>query len=328
MLRFWQYYLHMIRFISILVLYFTEMRIKFLYFLFLLAVWLSLPCAVFSQAIKFDYYQGLIYLKVVVNDKDTALFLMDTGANASAIDNTLADKLKLEVTKKDTVEGMAGKMLTEMVVLDKIGIGKAYVNSLSVTKQDLSHMIAPGNKKVSGILGTDVLKHFTITLDFPKHEIVFLKIKLRPNNAGLRYLPFEMDNGIPRIKVTINGTVTTYLRYDSGASLASTSKLYINVPGDIYKKLKAADSTLKPHEYLTATGIGGDLKLPVVTIKTLKNDNGNIDAKNVEMIVQPGQGYFARPDAVGFFSNNLLEKFGHVAIDISSGFMILGSGTL
>ena len=303
------------------------MRHKILYFLCLLIACFSFAGTLYAQAVKFEYYQSLIFFKVVVNDKDTALFLMDTGANASAIDNTLADKLKLEVSKKDTVEGTAGTMITDMVTLDNISIGKYYVNNLTVSKQDLSGMITPNNQKLSGILGTDFLKHFTFTLDFPKHEIAFLKVKLN-SNTGLRYLPFEMDNGIPRVKVTINGTVTTYLRYDSGASLFPTDKLYLNVPEDVYTKLRAADTSLKPHEYLKGSGIGGELKLPVVTIKRVKNENGTIDAKAVEMIIQPKQGYFARKDAVGFFNNNLLEKFQRVAIDISSGFMILGAGSL
>ena len=301
------------------------MRNKTLSCLFLLLAFI--PAAVYAQAVKFQYYQNLIFIKVVVNDKDSVLFLMDTGANASAIDNTLAAKLKLQVSKKDTMEGTAGKMLAEMVTLDQLSIGKAFVNNLNVSKQNLSGMITPANQKLSGILGTDFLKHFTFTIDFKKHEISFLKIKLN-KNGDLRYLPFEMDNGIPRVKVTINGTVTTYLRYDSGASLFATDKVYINTTEEVFKKLHAADTTIKPHDYLKGTGIGGDLKLPVVAIKTLKNDNNTIDAKAVEMIVQPKQGYFARTDAVGFFSNNLLEKFERVAIDLSSGFMILGPGNL
>lgn len=292
--------------------------------LIICSAWLN---TVKAQVLKFDYYQGLIFLKVKVNDTSGLLFLMDSGANASAIDNKLADKLKLKTSRKDTVEGSAGKVLAEMVKLDNLEIGKAYVNDLKVTKQDLSKMLTPGGQKLAGILGTDFLLHYTFTLDFVKHEINFLKVKLNAN-PQLRILDLEMDNGIPRIKVSLNDKVDTYLRYDSGASLLPTSKIYINVTEDVFNQLKAADTSLKPHEYLKGTGIGGDTKLPVVAIGSLKDKAGNINAKDIEMIVQPRQGYFSRKDAVGFFSNNLLEKFNNVAIDMSSGIIILGAGNL
>ncbi len=303
------------------------MKNKLLHSLFLLLASLVLATGARAQVIKFDYYEGLIFLKVGVNDQDSLLFLMDTGANASAIDNTLADKLKLKVTQKDTVEGTAGKMIAQMVKLDKINAGKAYLNDLTVTRQDLGHMVAPRGQKVSGILGTDFLKHYTVTIDFLKHEINFLKINL-DERTTMPVLHFTMDNGIPRTTVTINGAVTTDLRYDSGASLLPTNTVYINITEDIFQKLKAIDSTLKPHDYFKGTGIGGNVSLPVVGARSVKNKNGSIDAIDIEMIVQPRQGYFARKDAVGFFSNNLLEKFKRVAIDFNSGIMILGPGSL
>lgn len=302
-------------------------RVKVICLFIILVTCSALSNTLKAQVLKFDYYQGLIFLKVKVNDTSGLLFLMDSGANASAIDNKLADKLKLKTSRKDTVEGSAGKVLAEMVTLDNLEIGKAYVNDLKVTKQDLSKMLTPGSQKLAGIVGTDFLLHYTFTLDFVKHEINFLKVKLNAN-PQLRILDLEMDNGIPRIRVSLNDKVDTYLRYDSGASLLPTSKIYINVTEDVFNRLKAADTSLKPHEYLKGTGIGGDTKLPVVAIGSLKDKAGNINAKDIEMIVQPGQGYFARKDAVGFFSNNLLEKFNNVAIDLSSGIMILGAGNL
>jgi predicted aspartyl protease len=302
-------------------------KMRGLFLLTLLALCLAAASRVSAQVLKFDYYQGLVFVKMKVNDTSGLLFLMDTGANASAIDNKLADKLKLKTTEKDTVEGSAGKIVTEMVKLDNLEIGKAYVNDLKVTRQDLSGMMTPRGEKLAGILGTDFLQHFTFTLDFVKHDISFLKVKLRAS-PQLRVLGLEMDNGIPRIKVKLNGSTDTYLRYDSGASLLPTGKVYINVTEDIFDLMKAADTSLKPHDYMVGSGIGGNVRLPVVTIRSLKDAGGNIDAKDIEMIVQPRQGYFARKDAVGFFSNNLLEKFTNVAIDLSSGIMILGAGSL
>ncbi len=280
-----------------------------------------------AQVMKFDYYEGLIFLRVTVNDKDSLLFLMDTGANVSAIDKAVADKLMLQSIAKDSVEGTAGKMMADKVKLNRLGVGKSFINDLTITMQDMGHMIVPHNEQLAGILGMDFLKHYTVAIDFLKHEINFLKVKMN-KSTDLPLLFFKMDNDIPRTSVTINGIVHTDLRYDSGASLLPTNSVYINITEDVFKKLKAADTSLKPHEYLQATGIGGSMKLPVVHAISVKNDNGTIDATDIELVVQPKQGYFASKDAVGFFSNNLLEKFKRVAIDFGSGFMVLGPGKL
>lgn len=50
-----------------------------------------------------------------------------------------------------------------------------------------------------------------------------------------------------------------------------------------------------------------------LNLKTVKTDT--VEGSAGFIIVQPQQGYFARTDAVGFFGNNLLEKFKKVTID-------------
>jgi hypothetical protein len=40
-----------------------------------------------------------------------------------------------------------------------------------------------------------------------------------------------------------------------------------------------------------------------------------MEIKSPYLIVQPSQGYFARPDAVGFFGNNFFETQDRVILD-------------
>ncbi len=55
---------------------------------------------------------------------------------------------------------------------------------------------------------------------------------------------------------------------------------------------------------------------------------GPIELKKSYLIVQPATGYFARPDAVGFCGNNLLEKFGRVVIDMPGKKIWLGRSNM
>ncbi len=279
--------------------------------------------ASFAQKVSFQQYQNLIFFKVKVNQEDSLLFLMDTGANVSVIDSALSDSLGLVTVKMDTVEGSAGNIYVPLVKVHYIAVAGKSVNGLDITKQDMRAAFCPPGQRLYGILGTDFLKHFNVELDFNQKTIAFSE-KPKKINKGTRYCSFEMDNGIPRIKVLINNKVNAYLRYDSGASLFATDEVYINITSAMWDELKAADTSLKPYEHLTATGTGGQLDMAVVKVNKV-TANDFLSLANPNLIVQPRQGYFARQDAVGFFSNNLVQTMGRVDIDFLSGNIVLAN---
>ncbi len=284
------------------------MQLRYLTFLFTF-VFVYNACAL-TTTCSFEYYQRLIFIKIKVNNSDSLLFLFDTGANASAIDIKTADKLNLKTIKTDTVEGSAGYIVVPFVKTKTISFSKYKVKNLLLTKYDLSGSLAPPTKRLDGILGTDFLKHFVVSIDFQNKQMTLSKKTIDTLSASF---PFEFDNGIPRIKATINNQVSTFFRYDSGSSLFDTKDIYLNSTLSIFELITKIDTTLKPVTHFSASGVGGDVDLPVYKVTSVSFDNFML--QNPFIIVQPKQGYFARPDAVGFFGNNLLDKFQKVTID-------------
>ncbi|WP_293301265.1 retropepsin-like aspartic protease [Pedobacter sp. UBA4863] len=263
-----------------------------------------------GQAFSFEYFQHLIFLKVKINTSKSLLFLFDTGANVSAIDTKIADSLSLLTLKKDYVEGSAGKIFVPYVEIQSVSTGGYTVNDLIFTKYDLSSSLAPPGQKVDGILGMDFLKHFVVVIDF-RNRLMTLSKKVTDRLATV--VPFELENGIPRIKAKINNIVSTYFRYDSGSSLFDTKEVYLNTTTSIFKSLMNVDSSMKIVANLKAKGIGGSIDIPVYKINSVLLDK--IELRNLYVIVQPERGYFSRSDAVGFFGNNLLDKYRGVTID-------------
>lgn len=277
--------------------------------IFIITFLLTVDC--FSQTtVPFEYYQRLIFFKVKVNNADSLLFLFDTGANASAIDEKTANRLKLQTVKIDTVEGTAGIIIVPSVKAKSISVGNSLVKNIRMTKYDLSGSLVPPNQHSSGILGTDFLKYFVVTIDFQNRQISFSKTI--PDKLSVP-IPFELNNGIPRIKSSINDSIATFFRYDSGSSLFETNDIYINTTTSVFEKLQKSDNPLKPVAHLSASGVGGNIEIPVYKINSVLLDR--IEVKQPYLIIQPKQGYFARPDAVGFFGNNLFEKFKKITID-------------
>jgi len=263
-----------------------------------------------GSVIPFQYYQRLIFLTLKVNDSDSLLFLFDTGANVSALDEQTARQLNLFVSGNDTVEGTAGVKISQSVRIASVEIGGKKVTDLKWTVNDLSAMLTPGTRRLDGIVGMDVFKTLIVEVDFKGERMTVLK---EARAQGRYSIPFEWDNGIPRVRATINDSVQTFLRYDSGASLFDTEDVYINVTTPVWKQLQKIDPALKPKFALSGSGGGGTVTLDVARVRKITLGGKEIDSPYI--IVQPPVGYFARSDAVGFIGNYVLEKYGSIILD-------------
>lgn len=259
---------------------------------------------------RFLYHQRLIFLRMKVEQTDSLLFLLDTGANVSAIDSETADILGLSHIKSDTVEGTMGKIVVPSVNVTLAISGNADVRSLLVTQYDLSTAAAPPNEKLHGILGMDFLKDFVVSIHFPERRIHF---SLPPDSAARVIMPIFFDNGIPAISAQLNENIAADFRFDTGSSLFETDDIFVNTTTAVLRQLQLADSLLKPALHLQGSGIGGTAKLSAYKIDSMVF--GGVEIKHPFLIVQSEVGYFARPDAIGFLGNNLLEKFGSLTFD-------------
>ena len=267
-----------------------------------------------AEVADFIYDHGCVFLRLRVNEVDGLLFLLDTGASASAIDLKVAEKLRLPLTGTQSVEGTAGVIAAKQARIESLSLGNARAKNLSVPAYDLSGALAPPGSRLDGILGYDFLRFFSVRLDFAKRAITLSAQKAGPAASETRAdgLPFTVDNGVPRFAAVLNSSVKAEFRLDTGASLFATRDVYLNITEGVWEKLIAAEPGLKPERYFTGSGVGGEIRLPVARIKNLSV--GAIHVATPLVIVQPRQGYFARAEAAGFLSNNFLEKFSPVTI--------------
>lgn len=226
-------------------------------------------------------------------------FLVDTGASRSALDSAVADALGLAAGGPVRVQGSAGEVEARSVRVEDLRLGGGAPLALAPTVYDLSGSLAPEGAKIAGILGFDVLKDQAVLVDVAGGRVAFAPTaEALADLAGATVVPFELDNGIPRLRAEIDG-LPVELRLDTGAALGPGPTVFVNVTEAVYERLKAADPTLQPHRHFTATGTGGaTLRLPVVKVARLRL--GDVTVEAPQLIVQPKVGYFARPDAVGF----------------------------
>jgi hypothetical protein len=68
-------------------------------------------------------------------------------------------------------------------------------------------------------------------------------------------------------------------------------------------------------------GVGGRVKLPVVKINNILLNGLEVLKPNI--VVQPREGYLLSDNSIGFFGNNLFEKYRKVTIDFPSNRVIM-----
>ena len=274
-----------------------------------------------QAATPFQYSQSLIFVKGKINGGRTQyLFLVNTGANTTVIDKRTAGLLKLPVIREtDSVEGTAGSEYVALCSVKSIEIGKTSVKNMEVTRRDLSKFVTLNGQKIDGILGTDFLKNYAVTIDFNAKTIAFANKKAAV--ARQKTMPFKIVDGIPRFTVRLNDTFDTYLNYNSGVSMAPTRNNYINVSYGQWQELKRLTPYMNHSNFVSGQGVGGSVYMQVVKIHGLKLCELNLNSPY--MVVQSKEGYFKRDDAIGFFGNNILEKQKKVTIDFLSERIVL-----
>lgn len=290
------------------------MRALFLRFCLYTTFALTGFCAHAQKPVSFAYNESLIYVQARINGSRTNYtFLLNTGANKTVLDTRVAKSLKLPVLKEiDTVMGTAGHEQIAVCKVASLQSGTATVKNMEVTMRNLNTGTDPNGKRIDGILGTDFLQHTCINIDF-KNQKIGITPQKPASITSKQVIPFDMKDGIPRFRVKLDDTLQTAMHYNSGVSLEQSRNIYVNVSNPQFTKLKKINPHLKHIDYIKGKGVGGDLNLEVIKINMMTLNDRIV--RHPYIIVQPQEGYFKQEDAIGFFGNNLLEKYNTVAID-------------
>jgi hypothetical protein len=283
----------------------------------------DLTCAAAFEALRTRdsveavYVAHVAWVRADPGDGQPRWFLVDTGANRSALDAGVARALGLADEGATTVEGAAGVVETSSTTVPRFTLGPV-TTRLSPTVSDLSGLSGPNGEPAAGILGSDLFGQRVLTLNFARGRLALAPAGEASATAAAcgRSAPMRDDNGIPRVTGELDGRPID-LRYDSGAGLFDDPHLWINLSQPQHAAILDGRDPGEPLEVLGGSGTGGSVRLPVHAAERFRL--GGIEWTGPRLIIQPPQGYFARPEAVGFIGNAAFRPFGMVVIDYSQG---------
>ena len=246
--------------------------------------------------VPFDLNANHIYLRATVNGSRPLWFLLDTGAEMSVVDSTVAASVGLTSVGSATARGSGeGTMKAGFAQGVTLAVGRAVAKGQTVVTLPLDALEPIDGRSIDGILGHDFIAAFVITIDYSQRRVSFrdpARFDSATIPAGER-VPIEIVGGIPRIHGTVvlpgAETIDGVFTVDTGSRTA----LSFNTPFVRENALvnRIAESSLDaPYGF----GIGGATKTRV----------GRIDAFRIGVVK------FEKP-VIGF-------SFGEKGVDASS----------
>ena len=153
-------------------------------------------------------------------------FLVDTGAYPSIVDQKIALDLKL-AEQPERVNLWNKSVQAGQVVIPSLSLGPVRVDSIPVLSEDLSFLQKALGFKVHAIVGLDVLRKSSFTINYKTKEILF------GSPESLTYsVPFDTDTPVVTVRM---GFQDRRLRMvvDSGGPDLTLFRSRVSEPADL-----------------------------------------------------------------------------------------------
>jgi len=138
--------------------------------------------------------QFLIVIRVRIGTAGPYDFAVDTGANTSIIDPTLADELKLPISEHVNLHTPTGSAQVVRSELSLVKVGFVAVRRLEVVVASLREMHQVDGR-IRGVLGENFFEFFDYMLDYHNHQFVVDLDHTRPELLAGERLPLREECG-------------------------------------------------------------------------------------------------------------------------------------
>jgi predicted aspartyl protease len=156
----------------------------------------------------------LLLVPVTINGKGPFQFILDTGAPTTVLSERFAESQHIQTGKHASGLGVAGAISASIAVLDSAQVGDAHRASFEVgvvANFDEIHRRMPN---VSGSLGLDFLRNYTMIIDYAHDTVTLAEDVHLPASESV---PLEIG-AVPYTEVKINGYGPFPFVIDTGAT--------------------------------------------------------------------------------------------------------------
>jgi predicted aspartyl protease len=254
---------------------------------------------------------GVILVPTTV-DGQPATFLLDTGAERSCLDARLAAQLRLRLASVESTRQPHAAGVVGSIRIDDLAIESFHLLDMDMLSSDLSPIALGIGVPIDGILGSDVLRRFTVKLDFSSGSAQFRSSITA--SAAKTVIRLQSANNLYFVSLKVQGT-NIRLLLDTGTNASSiSSRAWANITTR-WQPQSMVDG-------IRSTGNSESVKF--VLIPTI--EMGGATSRNVPLRIQPQtrEGLFADAGFDGLLGSDVLRRF-IVTLDLANDRMYLAS---
>lgn len=266
-------------------------------------------CSARSQEMLIHY--GSPWSLATVNGT-SGMFLVDTGASMTVIDDAVAQRSGLQVIGTQQVIATTGEVNMPTVMLDSLRFAGYNHQRRVASTQNLRTFHGPGGQQQAGLIGSDFLKDYNVIFDM-ENQRLRLSHKQAPTASGMRPHPIRLYSGIPQIQVMLGDEGPVWAKFDTGSGYADEHFIYIDVSVDVARRLLGERLDHPPAETARVVSLAGMEELKIYDFDSVRLLGRRFT--NVRLVVhEHGLGAFARPDMI-IVTGSVLGHFSRVELD-------------
>jgi predicted aspartyl protease len=251
---------------------------------------------------------GTFLVDAKVNGSPATLVL-DTGAEHSLLDRNFAQRLGLRPVAVATIQRPYSSDKTEIMLVANLDIQSIHSSDLKVMTDDLGASSVALGVHIDGVLGNDLLRKVTVTLDYSAGSVTFDHTSIVQHG-----IPIKLDRVEGRYFAHLNfDGVLVILLLDTGTNLSALSQ-------SGWGKLNRKKRTLPLIDGVRSSGTSATSKLVCIHRVTI----GRTSYHNFPMRVQPptSVGFLANPGIDGILGSDFLRQF-VVGLDLANDSLYL-----
>ncbi len=240
------------------------------------------------------------FVATAVNGRPAGGFLLDTGATCVAIDEDLADDLRLPLVAPTRIGGIVATETGSIRGLDALAVGDLQLDGDVAVVLPLGAGGA-GEPNQRGIFGVAALGAGPFTIDLERARLtVYNPGRFQPPANAARQV-LRLESGLPYVAATLEGDETVWLMLDTGAAASVVLwRPFVQAHPNVL--------TVPQKRWALASGAGGGNVVMISEVQTLRIFGREF--QNVTTAIQDRPSWmWQHPRAVGIVGAEILRNF-------------------
>jgi predicted aspartyl protease len=250
-----------------------------------------------SEDVRFRFMGNHLFIPVTVGSKER-LWVLDTGAAMSVINEEFADSLGLELQGDIKGRGAGGTVDIKLTTLPAFSVQGIDFDEQNVAVIDMKELVRAIGVDIAGILGYDFLSRFVTRIDYANELVSFYGPESFEYSGDGRELDVHLRHSVFMVKASLDGDHSGIWLFDLGASTVSLDGAYALRHG----------FTKKEGVERIARGAANAFRTKLVRCESIELAGFTVDYPKVSFSYG-GTDTISTADEIGILGNTLFRHF-------------------